>query len=390
MSEQTIYDSVLQKNGSYRRKNSTNSEAVKNAKTSFFNPTSISDSQTEQEQQAYSPSINWAKVYQIGIQERKNGKNGGLDGVINWNAWRDKAYNGLVNVNSNVQLITTAAPKITFEMDQRLDSNFSLEGLASKNNATKGIFSTIQEAHSTINAAAYTWSGFIGNKQEGLWKASQRYEGLHGWEGPGDFKMSADESFIFRFGQAGLYSGMEEVVKPIFALASLIAPHKVKNYMVSALAAPSEYIVGAMFAALKNEFSIKGAVTTAIDSVVTQSKDFVSDLASGGASISSVAQNVTGIGLGAAVALNTFLAQAQDTSVKAALETSNLIYFKLGPMQMGPFYIKGVDINFDLKNTDSEGCPVEGSITFKEVFSPYTPTVNNLLKNIDPELLRRM
>lgn len=393
MSDQTIYHSVLEQNGSYASCVQSTGQNLNNKyQNSPFNPTScyINSGTTPQEQKAFSPNINWAKVWQIGIGS-------GIGNPINWGSWKDKSVNGLVSVNPFVNLRTQNNPNAVFSMSQEFTDEISLDNLSNYSKTMSDTFGDIAKAKESAVGAMYTMQGFSGSNPLDVTRVTQRYQGVRGWNGPGNFDIDGNLTFTFNFGQAGLYSGMEEVVKPILALASLIAPHKIGPNLSTSLSVPTEYIMGSILGSLYQGFTDKvsnssvAQLTDALSSCLASVReDFKTGYNENNGSLAmKVTSGASYAGLDMAVQLNTIMAKAQDATALKALSLSRLIYFKLGPLQLGPFYISDVTWSFDMSSTDSDGCPVQGSITFNKVESPYTPTLNNLLKMIDPNLLSR-
>jgi hypothetical protein len=66
-----------------------------------------------------------------------------------------------------------------------------------------------------------------GNSNGATWIS--KYQNPKVFKNVTEIKSDGNLKFVFTFGQAGLFSGLEEVVKPIIAIAGMFAPQMVKS-----------------------------------------------------------------------------------------------------------------------------------------------------------------
>ena len=187
-------------------------------------------------------------------------------------------------------------------------------------------------------------------------------------------------TFSFNFGQAGIFSGEQEVVRPILALARIFLPYQTpykdddngRDWLN--LAAPTQAQVYANIARIMNSYSFftsqKNALANSLKAMGAELKENfnISDplgstkdtLATGAATASTLAtQFIKG------------LYKRIDLGLKDSMENnSTSIILRIGRYQLPPCFPSSVSWNFDFTQVDEYGFPRGGTITFEGLQSP--------------------
>lgn len=185
-------------------------------------------------------------------------------------------------------------------------------------------------------------------------------------------------TFNFNFGQAGIFSGEQEVVRPILALARIFLPYQ-SPYKKDGtggdwlnLAAPTQAQVYANIASVMGNF------------ISEQGKNLSDKLSEMGSALKEdfdishpVDSTKKALGDGAAAASNiatTFikgLYKRIDQGLKTSMEkNSKSIILRIGRYQLPPCFPSSVSWNFDFTQVDEYGFPRGGTITFEGLQSP--------------------
>lgn len=187
-------------------------------------------------------------------------------------------------------------------------------------------------------------------------------------------------TFNFNFGQAGIFSGEQEVVRPILALASIFLPYQTpyKNDDSGGdwlnLAAPTQAQVYANIARIMNSdnffISQKNALANNLKEMGAELKENFNistplgstkdTLATGAATASNLAtQFIKG------------LYKRIDLGLKESMnKNSTSIILRVGRYQLPPCFPSSVSWNFDFSQVDEYGFPRGGTITFEGLQSP--------------------
>ena len=186
-------------------------------------------------------------------------------------------------------------------------------------------------------------------------------------------------TFSFNFGQAGIFSGEQEVVRPILALARIFLPYQTpyKDDGTGGgdwlnLAAPTQAQVYANIAAVMGGF------------ISEQGKNLSDKLSKMGSALKEdfdisrpVDSSKKALGDGAAAASNiatTFikgLYKRIDQGLKTSMKNnSTSIILRIGRYQLPPCFPSSVSWNFDFTQVDEYGFPRGGTITFEGLQSP--------------------
>ena len=187
-------------------------------------------------------------------------------------------------------------------------------------------------------------------------------------------------TFNFNFGQAGIFSGEQEVVRPILALACIFLPYQTPYKDDDSggdwlnLAAPTQAQVYANIARIMNSdnffISQKNALANNLKEMGAELKENFNistplgstkdTLATGAATASNLAtQFIKG------------LYKRIDLGLKESMDkNSTSIILRVGRYQLPPCFPSSVSWNFDFSQVDEYGFPRGGTITFEGLQSP--------------------
>lgn len=216
-------------------------------------------------------------------------------------------------------------------------------------------------------------------------KFISKYSKLPYWSGGSGIKGPQSLKFNFTFGQAGLFSGEEEVVRPILALAACFAPFsmggKFPNYLKGPMPTINEYLV-------KVAVKIAGSITTSVSEAAANAINNISfkmpavqtppapppteaqQEADNKAEKTAAGEKAVGAFNDAVEKLTTMqqnLLTGIDSAITEVISEQggdmSVFHIRCGMMTIGPFYAGNTKWNFDFSHTDEEGFPSSGSIT---------------------------
>jgi hypothetical protein len=339
-----------------------NAKAFANASAiTWESPTKISETQTETHlQDAFMGNVNRARLCEIAI--------GGDASVIrasqycsigdlmstSFGNWRKKSVNGFADISYRVQLQMDDCPTPSYSVNY---ATKDLGELVLKNK----LANTVSKASEIVNNAAVL-AGTIAH-DGGLLKkvavTSSRgslyhhfpaldVEGTKTTANPGEMK------FTFKFGQAGIFSGEEEVVKPVLALISRFT-----------LKAGGYHSISGPFPST-GEASAKAVEETV--KYLTNNLD-LGGILKGATKFDggNIATNVIGGFVTAFNGLTDVLYQVIDSVAEGCWGLVTSITFIMGSLIQGPFICKSMSWGFDFNNVDEYGYPCEGWVKFDEL-----------------------
>jgi hypothetical protein len=197
-------------------------------------------------------------------------------------------------------------------------------------------------------------------------KFISRYREVPVWQGTTPNAMG-DIKFNFEFGMAGIYSGEHEVVRPIFALASLFTPKfQGANYLKGPAPTDASY-----FAEM---------VSTLVGKVGGMDiKDVMKDV---GTALTGGVDKVVEL----ATDVQKAIYGAIDQGIKSAAKKGPLysIYIRYGRFVTGPYFVGGVHWDLDFSEVDEYGFPYKGTITLGGLKSLWVATSADFIKSFDP------
>jgi hypothetical protein len=257
-----------------------------------------------------------------------------------WGNWRSKSTNPAgIDVNPHIFL---------FPEEKNFSFGYTNEyGEGWDASDPGGMFAKVSQASELLRSGITVFGS--NNDVPVAGKMMSRYKKSPTWKGTDPIKVN-DLKFTFQFGQAGMFSGEQEVVRPILALASLWVPIETDNshYYRGTLPTPP-FIMMSVFKALAN--SGKGG-----------------DVASSGKSDG-------GGMLSKLTSLEESLIKVQEEGIVNAYNDSKTraLYIRMGRLVLGPFIVKDVNWDFDFSQVDEYGFPFKGTISFGGLESVVMP-----------------
>ena len=281
-----------------------------------------------------------------------------------WGNWRNA--NG-VKVDDRVMLYIEDITKIGMTYSQ----NF---GYAWDEVAGSGALGKVADmARKLQNAAAMFQAASGGSMEVDTSTPMGKYQKVPYVKSIEPFKLDPSSlTFSFNFGQSGIFSGEQEVVRPILALARIFLPYQQENLDWTNLAAPTQAQVYARIAeAMRGFMSAEGQE---MKRILNETGDAISadfDISHPIDSLKSTAGNVVA---GASNVATTFVKGMYtriDKGLASAMEhNSKSIILRIGRYQLPPCFPNEVSWNFDFSHVDEYGFPCKGSITFGGLQSP--------------------
>lgn len=250
------------------------------------------------------------------------------------NDWRLRENNGLTQINPNVRLFTDVD-----NIELAYDNSFN-DGGDVFPKAIGGVMDTISDALDAISILP-------GAPVPAARKISP-FDSPKTWEKTSPIKFGSDITFNFNFGSAGLFSGYEEVVKPMYAIGALFAPGSPgsKGWTPPI---PTKAQWAAIF--------LTGAFKTLIGG-----KDRFSPGEGG----------FTGVDHGLLTDISNAQALYFDAIHSGAIGVAThggygkgenrMAYFQFGHFLLGPCTVSSVSMTFDQNNLDDEGYPISGKL----------------------------
>lgn len=267
-------------------------------------------------------------------------------------SWRDVNHNGLCQVAPSVRLYSENE-KFAAAVDLGLAN-------ASDNDPFNagGIMSNLT---SLIDAANALGVGSKGVSRTATYTNPKIYKNVKPLSVDGEIK------FTFRFGQAGLFSGLEEVVKPVMAITNIFTPSKGENVPYPSQGQWSATYLKSVVMAIKNKVSGlvggggeggEGGGGFSIPRPDFGNLDSFADAAGELADAASEVQKAyfDAVHDGAA----TILASASWTGYR-------FCFFQWGSFKIGPCVVGKTKFEFDMSLLDEEGWPAAGSVTLSGI-----------------------
>jgi hypothetical protein len=305
-------------------------------------------------------------------------------------SWRNSG----VIVNPNV-LLYPESLKFDFALDEKYENVMdAIKGKA-------GFLAKAEEGMELVRLAREATVGNnAGTSPNSGGKFVSRFSALPAWTGGSGLIGPSSFKFNFQFGQAGLFSAEEEVVKPILALASRFAPYTLKgfpNYLKGPMPTVAEYLV-------KVAVNLASSVTQNISEAAQNALRPPSSpsLPTGEEPPPEPQPTKKEAGAAAVTAFNTAVDKLTkfqqnlltqiDASIQSVMneegQDMSVFWIQCGQMSIGPFYSKKTKWDFDFTNVDERGYPTAGSITLDGIETYMVAdrsTVLNIFKmgNID-------
>ena len=263
--------------------------------------------------------------------------------------WRDYKVNGFCQISDRILLecpekIKNVSGGVQYQAT-------SLKDVITNNGIVKTVSNVANAANSFAEMASATTGKDITGGKNTKGDFVSRWQNFPIYDPAQTTGTDISElTFTFRFGQGQLFSGEEEVVKPILALANIFLPrangenHKLTGPFMSGIRAKGKFLTAFLNQGLKDIItdlkSIDGAA------VAAGGVDGVSGLVDGVNKVTEAVYNV------------------QDVVAKEALSETSTIVGTIGGYVFGPLVATDINWNFNFDQVDEYGYPCEGRITF--------------------------
>jgi hypothetical protein len=264
--------------------------------------------------------------------------------------WRHRKINSFANISERVMLQMENQPKTNYSIDY----DFTSLGDTILNNKLASTVSRVSDAVNTVALTAGTIAGdqdLVDNAITG--ERASLYQ---------DFKVAnisktktsaflTEAQFKFKFGQAGLFSGEEEVVKPILAL---VGPWALKTGDYHSVFGPFPTRSQADRKAVLKTMELIGGDESLLkqDREALESDSNTSWAANMVKNFNSFTDKLYGL---------------IDTIAEECFKCTTTVTFIIGGLVVGPFVPKKVSWGFDFDNVDEFGYPCEGWFKFDEL-----------------------
>jgi len=282
-----------------------------------------------------------------------------------WGNWRT-GY-----VSENVFLILEGQPNFAFSYNHEYGN--ALDAL------NNGFISNAKQGMELARSLDSTGTDKDGNDTTAgrfmsQWKKAPK------WQGVSPINLGSDLNLVFTFGQAGIFSGEHEVVRPILRLASLFLPRPagdddiLKNYFKGPFPTAPGYL--AQFMSDPNALTdlanmTKTGVEAGLQLTAATLTTTARTLLSGQTPPDEPpqAKDIDTDRISDAVGRLTKLEQQifakLDSTIAGALGAdSQALCIRVGRMTTGPYAVKNINWSFDFSQTDEYGFPYKGTIKF--------------------------
>lgn len=340
----------------------------------------------------FQPNVNALKTVELSIVTSGFSSNATSWYAGEWGAWRNWfGKNSSMAVHPSVQLhLDTNIIEMGYE--------YEFENLWEKVMGNK-IVSTIDQAASNARMFADAVDENHNSAQAGL--MISKYRNIPVLKGVSSFNIPSSLKFEFSFGSAGIFSGEEEVVKPILVLARALAPTlsynsktgKYDGNFVIGNAPSNEYALAKVVQGIwQNLTGVKqgeDANSQELFKIQGSGKDDLNAELSGqlGGNVTTETEKKSMIEtVSTAVAqklteLQNAIHDAFDSAAKSLLENNGVfkgIRLRIGRLALPPMIVKKVNFNFDFEKIDEYGFPYKGTLTLDGLETATVATSGSL------------
>lgn len=328
-----------------------------------------------------------------------------------WDNWKT----GIKNGNSNEAKLLPEVPPSVMPVteDLKIEGGYSYETTSATEAMKKGggaILGNIRDLAKnagsslmSINAAGTAMVEFgkggdgiaMANKVMGVADAAQRSLTVtskidnFGIYDADNVKYTDAKSLklTFDFGCGGFYDGEVEVVRPIIALATAMAPQFVtgkdslKNRLALPGANPAQFYAAAWGGTLGGGKKALTAIFDGAKNVGNAMGDMVGNIKSA----TDAAGTVSAVGNGLLDASSALVTLADEVvkatingmeyAISAAAGITTVLFYRVGQYIAGPFQVTSVNYNFDYSMVDEAGYPYKGDISLglRNIYKPDAP-----------------
>jgi hypothetical protein len=228
-------------------------------------------------------------------------------------------------------------------------SKLDQQGLLSK-------VSQISEAFRSVAMIAGQSAGGGGDSTTGQTAAGGRfmskYKEAPAWSGTKPLQLSSNLSFQFRFGQSGAFSGEQEVVRPIMALALPFAPRAASKEASNYLIGPAPTAPTFFWTFIQRAPELMGKIK---DDLTTDSANT--------SGLGEVVNRITNAENSIIEHMNTTIERVLNGDETIG-QGGTFLNVRIGKMVFPPLVVHDVSWKFDMTHTDEYGYPTFGTISF--------------------------
>ena len=293
-------------------------------------------------------TINKYKVCDIAVIPAGNQSPPAITSTV-WGNWRTNNY-ASIKVSNNVFL---------WPSEKTFNFNYTNEyGSAWEKLSSSGLLSKVSQAAELARSVAVLAGSDV---SEVGGKFVSKYTKAPNWKETSPISLSNTIKFEFSFGQAGIFSAEQEVVKPILALASMFAPipRGQDGYLVGPMPTPPAYLANYFKQFVGGAGGLISDVGKSISASFEGDDNIIRETAN------SVISTLTAVESG--------LLKIQENAIVNTLNgsldednaiASRAICIRYGRMAVGPMTVKDVAWSFDFTHVDEYGFPYKGTLQF--------------------------
>ena len=270
--------------------------------------------------------------------------------------WRNKSTNGFCDISKRLYLQKDGASSISASYSISYGSE-NVKKTVIDNNVIAKTVTKMSDMVNNLAATASSVAAMAGMDDKGLGKAAITGERMSRFNNFPVLKVASSTTtggfdsikFEFNFGQAGIFSGEEEVVKPILAL---VAPFSLKAGAGHSIYGPFPSETTAKRQAMLTTLGILAGGKGSGMSLNMNAKDFEGNngfLAKAVSSFNSITDKVYA---------------AVDTIACDLMSKTTTLTIVVGGLVSGPYVVTGVKWDFDFNNVDEYGYPCHGTIEY--------------------------
>lgn len=316
----------------------------------------------------YTPYINAAKTIEL------------WTGNSTFKDWRLKSTNKLFSISKNIVLIpeqNNLAINSGMELGESDSTKSKADNFISKVTGTLGSAGDALTSLTTLVGAGE--QVFASEKQMNAAKAINQWDKMRVFKDIKRITIFDSLKFNFTFGQAGIYSGLEEVVKPIYALIYMLAPKFDSNSPAAWVNPPYPIAEVMALETLKNAIKTVTGISSSL--IEDYSVSDISTDASSESDSSNVLTNIQDVVADVGIKIKGITAGANKKN--AYSNEYNNLWIKYGNFRFGPMQYENYDISFDMSKLDEFGWPTAGSISIKGIQTARKGTTGAYLSMIE-------
>jgi hypothetical protein len=277
-----------------------------------------------------------------------------------WGSWRIKNGAGIA-VHPRV-LLFLDTPKLGYSFTHSFEKAW--EGLKEKSMLKK-----VEGALEIARLVAGTTSGPRGGR------FMSAFANVPAWKSTTGIKFDGEVKFNFKYGQAGLFSGEHEVVRPIIAIVSQFGLGVGGAYVTGPAPTMESYFVKMM------ESMAGGGIQDILNAISAAGADILS-----AALDKSKGPGAATILIKAATNVQATVYNAINAGIAAGAAGVRTFRIRIGRAVAGPFYAQNVSWNFDFSQTDEFGFPYAGSVSISGLEMLSFPTSGQFMSTFNAAL----